>query len=740
MARYAATIWAPKIARMPDDRRISTLLAFVRAYETIALDDVLDVLDLLITEFAAEAMRLGKQQRLRTLRDLDQAALDLCEICALFLDEQYEDGQLRQIIFSKFPRERVSQAIETVNSLARPKGDNYYQELVSRYQSVRRFLPHLLNTITFQGTPAGKTVIETIEYLKTQEGKRKPILEDAPMGIVSSAWKHLVVDKDGKVSRTAYTLCALERLQDSLRRRDVFVATSERWGDPRAKVLQGHEWETKRLSVCRSLGHPLSADEAIKNLTTQLDTAYRQTIANLPKNEAVGIEMKNGKSMLSLSRLDKLEEPSSLLELRGRVDDLLPRIDLTELLLEIHAQTGFASEFTHASESQARVDDLHISLCAVLLAEACNIGLEPLVKEHIPALTRHRLHWVQQNYIRAETLIRANSRLVDHQATLPLAREWGGGDVASADGLRFVTPVRTLNSGPNKKYFRPNRGITYYNFVSDQFTGFHGIVVPGTLRDSIFILEGLLEQETSLRPTEIMTDTAGASNIIFGLFWLLGYQFSPRLADIGGAKFWRIDKSADYGLLNNLSRHIINPNRIKQDWDDILRIGGSLKMGTIRASELIRSLLKSDRPSSLSRAIADLGRILKTIYMLNYIDDEAYRRRILTQLNRGEGRQGVARIICHGKRGEIRKRYREGQEDQLNALGLVTNTVILWNTIYTQEALNHLRAQNLGVNPEDVARLSPLQSSHVNVLGQYSFTLSGPPTKGKLRHLHNKNA
>ncbi len=202
----------------------------------------------------------------------------------------------------------------------------------------------------------------------------------------------------------------------------------------------------------------------------------------------------------------------------------MPTVDLAELLLELHEKTGFADEFTHVSESNARVEDLHISICAVLMAEACNIGLEPLIKHHIPALTRHRLNWVKQNYLRAETIIRANARLVDYQATLSLAKKWGGGEVASADGMRFVTPIRTINSGPNRKYFGSSRGITWYNFVSDQYSGFHGIVIPGTLRDSIFVLEGLLEQQTSLKPTEIMTDTAGASDMVFGLFWLSGYQ------------------------------------------------------------------------------------------------------------------------------------------------------------------------------------------------------------------------
>jgi hypothetical protein len=109
--------------------------------------------------------------------------------------------------------------------------------------------------------------------------------------------------------------------------------------------------------------------------------------------------------------------------------------------------TGFADEFAHISEGRGRVGDLTMRICAVLIGEACNIGLEPLVHPEIPALTAARLAWVQQNYIRAETLIRANARLVKAQAHIPQTKVWGGGEVASADELRFVVPVRTLHAG-----------------------------------------------------------------------------------------------------------------------------------------------------------------------------------------------------------------------------------------------------------------------------------------------------
>ena len=393
--------------------------------------------------------------------------------------------------------------------------------------------------------------------------------------------------------------------------------------------------------------------------------------------------------------------------------------------------------YTHASEGGARAGDVATSLCAVLLAEACNTGFEPLIRLDPPALRRSRLSWVRQNYIRAETLTRANASLVAAQNKIALAHAWGGGDVASADGVRFVVPIRTVHSGPNPRYFGQERGVTFYNLVSDQFTGLNGITVPGTLRDSLVLLSVVLEQQTELQPTEIMTDTGAYTDTMFGIFHLLGYQFSPRHADIGGSRFWRVDQKADYGALNALAAQRINTTLITEHWEDLLRLAGSLKFGTVQASGLIRTLQTKDRPTRLARALEEVGRLVKTLYILRYIEDEAYRRRILVQLNRGEGRHQLARVVFRGKRGELRQRYREGQEDQLGTLGLVVNVTVLWNTIYMDAALDQLRADGHDVRDEDVARLSPLGFDHINMLGRYAFTLPETVAREELRPLRD---
>lgn len=179
---------------------------------------------------------------------------------------------------------------------------------------------------------------------------------------------------------------------------------------------------------------------------------------------------------------------------------------------------------------------------------------EPLIRQDVLALRRERLAWVNQNYLRDDTHVAANAILVAAQSQVALAHAWGGGEVASADGMRFVVPVRTVHAGPNPKYFGFGRGVTWYNLLSDQCSGLNGITVPGTLRDSLILLAVVLEQQTELQPIKIMTDTGAYSDVVFGLFRLLGYRFSPRPADIGGTRFWRIDPDADYGPFNEIAR------------------------------------------------------------------------------------------------------------------------------------------------------------------------------------------
>jgi TnpA family transposase len=738
LARYSSMTRAQTIKRMSRERRIATLTAFAIVFTVSSQDDVIDMAEKFLSELFTKSNRKGQKKRLRTLKDLDKAARKLREVCAMILDESNPSYDIRTEIFSKISKDDLTLAVKKVDLLTKSPDHNIeFEELFRNFTTIRRFLPKLMKAIEFQATSAGQPVIMPWNFLKDMESNgRKNKFKNAPTVGISSNWNKVVIKGSvNKVNPCAYNFWAVKKMIEGIKTHDIYVADSAKYGDPREQLLQGTEWDAIRPQILRTLNWHSSADDVLRILSNELHTVYMNTEKRWNSNPSVRIETFAGQERLVLSPLDKLAEPKSLKILRKRVQSLLPHTDLPELLIEICRWTSFTNAFTHISEANSRINDLDISICAVLISQACNIGLSPVVQPGIPALEYDRLTWVEQNYFRTETLSQANSALVDYHSKLNLSKIWGGGEVASADGLRFVTPVKSINSGSNPKYFGTGRGVTYYNFTSDQFTGFHGIVIPGTIRDSLYLLEGILEQQSNLKPREIMTDTAGYSDMIFGLFGLLGYQFSPRLADIGSSRFWRMDREADYGVLNNLARNRIRKDVISRYWDDMLRVAGSLKLGTVNPTYLIQMLQKGGKPTMLGRAIGEFGRIYKTKYLLTYLDDSDYRRRILTQLNRGESRHSLARAVFYGKRGELHQSYREGQEDQLGALGLVVNAIVIWNTKYMEIALDAINAAGQPTHGSDIQRLSPLGYEHINIMGKYSFILPEEIEHGGLRSL-----
>ena len=367
LARFANTAKVTAINRLPASRRMATLVAFALCLEATAHDDALEVLEALLRDLFSNAERADKKARLRSLKDLDRSAATLAAACKVVLDSSISDDNVRARLFNELPRITLEKALEEVTALIRPANDVYYLALEERYRSVRRFLPDLLKHIRFGFSPAGKGVAASLDWLQLNLPRRKPE-DDAPQEIVAKAWQQHITREDGSLDMGAYVFCTLDALRTALRRRDVFVSPSWRYADPRIGLLDGAEWLTARPIICRSLGLTIDAKTTLDALSVELDATWQAVAARLPENPAIQLsESADGKTELSLGALDKLEEPNSLLQLRAAVADLMPRVDLPEILLEIAARTGFAEAFTHVSERNARADNLVTSLCAVLL-------------------------------------------------------------------------------------------------------------------------------------------------------------------------------------------------------------------------------------------------------------------------------------------------------------------------------------------------------------------------------------
>jgi TnpA family transposase len=350
----------------------------------------------------------------------------------------------------------------------------------------------------------------------------------------------------------------------------------------------------------------------------------------------------------------------------------------------------------------------------------------------VPALERRRIGHAGRTYLRAAGYTDANPHLIAQQAGIGFAQALGGGLVAAIDGMRFVVPVPSLMAKPNRKYFGPKRGMTLLNAINDQAFGIGHKIVAGTDRDCLHAIDLFFGLGGARLPEVLVTDTGSYSDLIFGIANLLGIDYRPALADLPDQKGWRAANGADYGSLNTFARRKLDIGKVRRHWNEILRLIATIYTSKVNASDVVRALQRDGHPTALAEAIATYGRIFKTFHILQVIDSQPYRRGIKGMRNLQEGRHALAEKIFHGRRRELFQRYREGMEDQLGALGIVLNCVVLWNTVYIDAALNQLRAQGYPVRDEDVARLSPFMRKHINVHGKYSFTPVGPagPVKG----------
>ena len=761
LARYGMTADAWLLRRHPDDRRLATLLATARYLEAKSVDDALELLDLLMSaELLNKAQREADRDKARNHPRLARASARLAvAVEALFEsdgwggpDEEPRVSQVWEAIEAVVSRADLRAALTVVSETVPPPGaedpDDWRAELLGRYQTVAGFLKLLPSVISFGATAEGAPVLAAMRalpgVLAYRSRLRAPLIAGRLIddGVVAGPWRRLVfghpAHEGGAVSRHAYAFCVLEQFWRGLKRRDIYADASTRWRNPQARLLEGDAWAAVRADVLITLGLPVDPDALLAEHAQALDAAYREVGGRLSVNTEVSIDA-DGK--IHLTGVKAIEEPPSLVDLRSRTAAMLPRVDLPEVILEVMSWAPeLAASFTAVSGGRSRLDDLPTSVAACLAAHAMNIGYRPIAKKGVPALERARLSHVFQNYVRPETLAAANAPLVARQADLPLAQAWGGGLVAAVDGMRFVVPVPAAFARPNRKFFGSKRGMTWLNAINDHGMGRGAKIVSGTVRDSLHMVDVIFGLDGGELPEIVVSDTGSYSDVVFGLLELLGISYRPALADLPDQKGWRIKAGAGYGPLSTFARGRIDTTKIHRNWEDILRVVASIYTGTVRAYDVVTMLQRDGHPTALGEAIAMYGRIFKTLHILSYIDtDETYRRDIKGIRNLQEGRHALARKICHGRKGELYHRYERGLENQLGALGLVLNCVVLWTTVYLDAAVRHLKAQGYLVLDEDMARLSPFVSRHLGVHGTYSFVLPDL-APGAIRELRDPDA
>jgi TnpA family transposase len=352
-------------------------------------------------------------------------------------------------------------------------------------------------------------------------------------------------------------------------------------------------------------------------------------------------------------------------------------------------------------------------------------------------VTYAKLTWMQAWHIRDETYAAALAELVNAQFRQPFAAYWGDGTTSSSDGQNFRAGGRGQAGGQVNLKYGQEPGVQFYTHISDQYAPFHTKVINATVRDATHVLDGLLYHESDLRIDEHYTDTAGFTDHLFALMHLLGFRFAPRIRDLADKRLYIYGDARAYPTLASLIGGTVNLKHIRAHWDDILRLAVSIKRGTVSASLMLRKLGSYPRQNGLAVALRELGRIERTLFALDWMQNVELRRRVHSGLNKGEARNALARAVFLNRLGEIRDRRFDNQRYRASGLNLVVAAIILWNTVYLERTIQALREAGKNVDESLLPHLSPLGWEHINLTGDYIWRQNRDVEQGKFRSLRS---
>lgn len=703
------------LRRLAPERRYALVACFVEQARSRLLDDALLMNDVYLTGMRRRGKRRHETDRARK-RQVGREGTYKVLTHALESIDADAPGAAWQEAIEEHGEDVFREYIVAGLAINERDRNGLRDAICNGYSGLRRYLPTFwkLPRRAESGSEDLLRAIELVRQLDTGEIDSLPA--NTPYGFVKTTWRQGLLDKDKRVvNRRLWEVSLAFAVRDALRAGDLYVVGSHQHASFADLVYDEEQWEAERAAAYEKLGLPDNPARFLKALGDELRDAARALSRGLGRNSYASLRG----DRLKTAREPRREVPAEAERLRATLESSLPHVRLEQVLLE----TDRMCQFTEPLREGQRPKNKPVrrsALLAALVAHGANLGTVAM-QESTEDLEPGEVERASRQCLRPDTLRAANRRIVDFHASLPITRAWGTGERSSSDGQRFKITADTLLASYYPRHFGfYERAVNAYSHTSDLHTVFATRVISCKDSEAIHVLDGLLHNDTILDPREHSVDTHGATLAMFGLCRLLGFDLRPRLAGIAKYNLYKDRANRRVGgNLEPLFTGAVDAELIRSQYDVLVRTAASLVVQTAPAHVVVQRLTANKR-SQLARALAELGRLVRTIYILRYLHDPELRAAVRRQLNRGEGRHVLAGRIMNTGEGAFTTGNVEQLANKATALSVLSNVFVCWNTVQYQ----HLHGVLFPGEPFDLGLLSyvsPMVFRHVNLNGMYRF-------------------
>ncbi len=688
------------------DRRLAIVAVCVIEWNAAIADAVVETHDRIVGKTWRDAKKLCDARISDARSALQETLRSFKSLGAALLEAKVDGASLDVATETACGWSRLEGMVATAAELTDTMAADPLAHVVQGYHRFRRYAPRMLRALDIQGATVATPLLQAVKIIndhKCDMPRRCDFLRR------NAKW-HRHLNAPEVDDHRLWEVAVLFQLRDAFRSGDIWLAHSRRYADLKQALIT---IETAKSSPRITM--PFEPDIWLADRKARLEDGLKRLAKAARRGAIPGGSIENG--VLKVDRLTAAtpqDAQDMVLDLYGR----LPSARITDLLQDADNDIGFTEAFTHLRTGAPCEDQ--IGLLNVLLAEGLNLGLSKMAE----ATSSHdyfQLSRLSRWHIESDAINKALAMVIAAQSNLPMAQYWGDGVTASSDGQFFPSARHGEAMNLVNAKYGTEPGLKAYTHVSDQFGPFATQNIPATVNEAPYILDGLLMNETGRSTKEQYADTGGFTDHVFAVTALLSYRFIPRIRDLPSKRLYLFDPAAAPKELRGLIGGKIREKLIVENWPDILRSVATMAAGVMPPSQLLKKFASYPRQHELALALREIGKVERTLFIIDWLLDADMQRRAQIGLNKGEAHHALKNALRIGRQGEIRDRTAEGQHYRMAGLNLLAAIIIYWNTKHLGRAVTARDRAGLDCSPELLSHISPLGWAHILFTGEYRW-------------------
>ena len=724
------------LSRRSDEDRYVHVIAFIAHQFYRLQDNLADVLLTVTQSYQNTASREhrdwcyeNRQRRDQSLKSLlgvldDSVFNALADIRSVLDSHEITDAEklthIEKLVATS--DKAVERSVELKASLEQITDDRHYFEILeNRSLRLQNRISPIVKALDFQAELGAIALIEAIAHFKDKDGN---VTKYAPLDFLD-AEQCAAVNDGGMFHTSLYKAFLFIHIASSIKSGTVNLKHSHKYRPLDDYMISKERWvkDKDHLIERAELQEFVRISPLLYMLDEALDQQYQTT--NRLYLEGTNRHLKVGANGTFKIATPKQEEEQDSAALQSYFPDR--PVPLTEVLSTVNRYSACLGEFQHWQQRYTKNRATDKTLYAGIIGKGCAIGT-PKIARISSQINENNLSHVINWYFSLENIQSANDRVIKllNEMELPkIYRRSQDTLHTGSDGQKFTVRTDSLNANYSYKYFGKEQGVSAYTFIDERNLLWHSLVFSAAERESAYVIDGLMRNDV-VKSDIHSTDTHGYSEAVFAVTHLLGFSYAPRIKNLKKQTLYTFKsrKKSDHPDWKVKPDKYINREIIEETWDDILRLVATIKLKETTASEIFRRLNSYSKQHRLYQGLKAFGQIIKSQFILRYLDDVELRQAIEKQLNKVELANRFTRAVAVGDPRGFSQAEKEEQEIAEACNRLIKNSIICWNYLYLSDKLARLEKQpeQRGILRSAIANHSVMSWAHINMLGEYDFS------------------